>query len=687
MKYLMHRILPKLLLSVIFFPLSTFADISHLLPTPHRVQKAKGQFSLHRSVVIVMPDSVATVGGPRVAAELSGLVAEGGGKVAAGARANIVVRMVATVLGTRFQEEAYHLNVGQHAIVIEAVTRLGALRAAQTLRQLAEGRRGSIACCDITDWAAFRVRGYMHDIGRSYIPFERLKEEVVALSRYKINVFQWHLTDNQGWRLQSDIYPQLNADSSYTRFPGRYYTKAQVRELVSMAAAYGITVIPELDMPGHSEAFRRAMGHSMVTMEGLNELKRLLTEAAETFCGTPWMHIGTDEYRAADRPMPGQHALDLNTFVSEIVAHLKSLGRKTMAWSPGVGNKSVLDMTQMWSGAGRPTPGVPAVDSRYHYINHFDTYADVALLYASTVAGQQEGSAQYAGIIMGMWNDRLLPDYESIIKQNNFYASMLAAAERSWLGGGHGYFTTKGVRLSASDTDFIDWERRFLYHKTHFLHGKAIGYVKQTNVKWNITDAFPNHGDLTAVFPPETEGLKSSYTYQGKIYGTRFALGATVFLRHYWGERLIPAFFEHPQPNTTAYAYTYVYSPVKQVAGAQIEFYNYGRSESDVAPRQGKWDYRESRIWVNDKEIASPVWQNTYTERTNERALLNENFSARKPTLISLNKGWNKILIKLPNNGFGSTPATRLAKWMFTFVLTNQAGTRELEHIVYSPTR
>lgn len=687
MKYLIHRIFLKLLLLTIFLPLSVSADIIHLMPTPHSLQRVRGQFSLHRSISIVMPDSVAIVGGPRVAAELSELVVEGGGKVVAKAHATIVVRMVASVRGARFQEEAYHLTVNLNTIMIEAATRLGALRAAQTLRQLAEGRRGSIAGCDITDWAAFRVRGYMHDIGRSYIPFERLKEEVVALARYKVNVFQWHLTDNQGWRLQSDIYPQLNADSSFTRFPGQYYTKAQVRELVTLASSYGITVIPELDMPGHSEAFRRAMGHSMVTVEGLNELKNLLTEASETFSGTPWMHIGTDEYRVADKPLAGQHALDLNTFVSEIVAHLKSLGRKVMAWSPGVGDKSVLNMTQMWSGRGRPTPGVPAIDSRYHYINHFDTYADLALLYGSTIAEQQEGSAQYAGVIMGMWNDRLMPSYESIITQNNFYASMLAAAERGWLGGGKGYFTNKGVRLSVVDTDFFDWERRFLYHKAHFLQGKPINYVKQTNVKWLITDAFPNNGDLTMKFPPETEELKSSYTYQGKVYGTHSALGATVFLRHYWGEKTVPGFFEHPQSNTTAYAYTYVYSPVKQMAGAQIEFYNYGRSEADVAPRQGKWDYRESRIWVNDAEITPPKWQNTYTERTNERPLLNENFSARKPIGISLNKGWNKILIKLPNNGFEATSATRLAKWMFTFVLTNQEGTCALDNVIYSPTR
>ena len=104
-----------------------------------------------------------------------------------------------------------------------------------------------------------------------------------------------------------------------------------------------------------------------------------------------------------------------------------------------------------------------------------------------------------------------------------------------------------------------------LWHKEHTFKGYPFAYVKQTNVKWNITEAFPNEGDLTKVFPPEQE-LKDSYLYEGKEYKVSSAIGAGIYLRHVWG-KIIPTFYEDPQENHTAYAYTYVYSPKDQEVG------------------------------------------------------------------------------------------------------------------------
>jgi hypothetical protein len=153
-------------------------------------------------------------------------------------------------------------------------------------------------------------------------------------------------------------------------------------------------------------------------------------------------------------------------------------------------------------------------------------------------------------------------------------------------------------------------------------------------------------------------------------------------LRHTWGG-IIPTHFPAPQTRTTAYAWTYIYSPIEQKAGAQIEFQNYGRSERDLAPEAGKWDRRGSRIWLNDKEIVAPAWKNSGKSIDNEQYLLDENFTARPPVAIELKKGWNKIFIKLPNNPDGGV---RLNKWMFTFVVTDCKGENALENIIYSPT-
>ena len=201
-------------------------------------------------------------------------------------------------------------------------------------------------------------------------------------------------------------------------------------------------------------------------------------------------------------------------------------------------------------------------------------------------------------------------------------------------------------------------------------------------MRWRITDPFPNEGELTRSFPPE-KSLQAQYTYEGKNYGTHDAIGAGIYLRHVWGPQ-VPGAYKDPQPNHTAYAWTWIYSPKTQDVGAWIEFQNYGRSEMDLPPSQGKWDYKESRIWVNDQEITPPVWTATHREKSNEIPLGNENCVSRKPTPVHLEKGWNKVFMKLPVGTF-NTPEVRLVKWMFTFVCVTPDGEKAVEGLVYSP--
>ena len=206
--------------------------------------------------------------------------------------------------------------------------------------------------------------------------------------------------------------------------------------------------------------------------------------------------------------------------------------------------------------------------------------------------------------------------------------------------------------------------------------------MKQTNVKWNITDAFPNGGDLSKVFPPEEE-LKDSYEYEGKTYGVRQATGAGIYLRHVWGN-MVPAFYADPQENHTAYAYTWVYSPKDQEVGLWAEFQNYSRSEMDLAPLPGKWDYKGSRIWINGHEILPPVWTATHKVKSYEAPLGNENCVGRLPLAVHLNKGWNKVFLKLPIGKF-KMDETRLVKWMFTTVFVTLDGEEAVEGLIYSP--
>lgn len=616
---------------------------------------------------------------PVLQQEWEAFIAEMSGTVSPKATAVIEVRLLPSLPEIPMnRDEAYRLNVTKKRITVEAVTERGVYWAMQTLRQLAEKRNSKtqIQGAEIVDWPAFRIRGFMQDVGRSYISLEELKREIAALAQFKINVFHWHLTENQSWRLESKIFPMLNDSVNTTRMPGKYYTLEEAKELVAFCKAHHMTLIPEIDMPGHSAAFIRTFRHDMQSPEGMKILKLLLDEVCETF-DVPYLHIGTDEVQFTNP-----------RFVPEMVSYVRSKGKKVISWNPGWHYKpGEIDMTQLWSYRGKAQEGIPAIDSRFHYLNHFDTFGDIVALYNSRVYNKEQGSDDLAGTILAIWNDRLIDSEWDMIIENNFYPNMLAVAERAWKGGGTEYFDKNATILPSDEQSelfksFADFERRLLWHKEHTFAGYPFAYVRQTNVKWNITDAFPNGGDLTKSFPPE-ESLRDSYTYKGKTYNVRPAIGAGIYLRHVWGT-LVPGFYKEPEENHTAYAYTYVYSPKEQTAGLWVEFQNYSRSEADLPPLQGKWDYKESRIWINEQEVLPPVWTATHRTKSNEITLGNENCVVRPPLEVRLQKGWNKVLLKLPVGKF-TTPEVRLVKWMFTTVFVTPDGQKALEGLVYSP--
>ena len=345
-------------------------------------------------------------------------------------------------------------------------------------------------------------------------------------------------------------------------------------------------------------------------------------------------------------------------------------------------------MAQLWSYRGKAQPGIPAIDSRFRYANHFDLFGDMVAFYNSRIYDADQGSEDILGTIMAVWNDHKLPDERDILLQNSFYPYMLALAERSWLGGGSEYFDDKCVILP-DDTSlvfkrFADFERRMLWHKDNDLAGEPFPYVRQTNVHWVVTDAFPNGGDLSRRFPPE-DGLSDSYTFDGKEYGTRRVTGAGIYLRHFWSQWCtFPALFDNPSENSTAYAYTWVYSPKSQNVGMLVEFQNYSRSANDVPPPTGCWDYRGSRIWLNDQELLPPDWTNAPDVRSTEIDQGNENCTARPPLSVHLDKGWNKVFMKLPIGQF-TTPEIWLVKWMFTAVFVTPDGGQAVDGLVYSP--
>ncbi len=670
---------------------SIWASVEHLLPRPQQLVLHDCRFALGRSVVLIDEWSHCEL--------LPEVLGQNGCRLVEKASASVVVTRVNNIpeadepLLDGFESEAYRLLVETDRITIQAVSRLGVIRATQTLQQLAErdgGRAKWLEGVSITDWPSFKVRGFMHDVGRSFISFDELKRQIELYSRFKINLFQWHLTENQAWRFEVKAYPQLTSPSSMSRYPGCFYTQEQCRELDALGHKYGVYVIPEIDMPGHSEAFLRAMGHAMQTSEGVGELRQVLDEVMRCFPHAPYIHLGGDEQDVID--------VDGHNFLVTMSRYVHDKGHRVMWWNPtrnlAVTKSNGCDMAQCWSTRGRQISGLPCIDCRYNYTNHFDVFADLAGIYRSTILYKQKGDSETAGFISCPWNDRKTPTQHDIMAQNNTFAVTLASGERAWCGGGRQYIEEGGAYLPCGGDEyeeFVSWEHRFLFHKDHSLKDEPIPYVAQSQIHWRISPPIANQGDAHALFPWDElkyadTSIPDSVSYNGQRYGWTLATGAGIYLCHTW-PTVVPGIMGlNPAKNQTAYAYTYIYSPKRQTVGAQIEFQNYGRSEKDVAPPNGSWDYKGSDIWLNGQRIDPPTWDNSGTGGGNhETELRNENFPARAPISVTLKKGWNKVFIKLP---YIDLPAhlVRLNKWMFTFVLTDLQGHSSVPSLIYSPT-
>lgn len=226
-----------------------------------------------------------------------------------------------------FQAEQYVLNVAPTRIDIAYGDASGALYAVETLRQLAT--QNQVLSYRIEDKPRFSWRGWHLDVSRHFFTVAEVKRSLDQMARYKLNRFHWHLVDDGGWRIALDRYPELTKKGAYrksepwsyskielttdTKGYGGFYTKQEVRDVVAYAKERGITVVPEIEMPGHTlpsiHAFpslgcrdaKRIPDNSWVTNVycagkelPFQFLEDVLSEVVELF-PSPWIHIGGDE--------------------------------------------------------------------------------------------------------------------------------------------------------------------------------------------------------------------------------------------------------------------------------------------------------------------------------------------------------------------------------------------------------
>lgn len=624
-----------------------------LIPLPRKLTWNNGYFPLFLARSIIMNDAKLV----NEANILKEMIADKGRQLEINSKVKdnevfIELRLNKNVMFTA-SPESYNLKILENKILLTASTTHGIFNGIQTLRQLM--RDGDIVdACEITDRPAFSWRGYMIDVGRNYMSMKLLKEQIDVMARYKLNIFHFHATEDIAWRIAIKQYPQLTAPENMLRNKGQYYSESEIEELIAYCKEKHITFVPEIDMPGHSAAFKRAMKTDMQSDSGITYVKNILKEFCTTY-DVPNIHIGADEVKITNKK-----------FIPEVTAYIESLGKKVIGWQPG-GNFNDNTIRQLWMDDNshlNSSKNIQYIDSRHLYLNHMDPLESVVTIFNRKICEKEKGDSAAIGATLCMWHDRAIGKEEDILLMNPVYPGILAFAERTWQGGGQ-----SGWIANIDDGDdkgFANFENRLLENKKLYFKSVAFPYIKQANISWNLYGPYFNGGDLSKVFEVE-----SSLWQQNKKQPVKQITGGTVVLKHWWAP-LIKGAIDKPEENTTWYATTTIWSDEEVKKDFWIGFNNISRSPATDSPPIDGWDNKGSAVWVNGKLISSPVWIRPGQKGDAEIPLINEGYEYRTPAKIQLQKGFNIVLLKLPIGSFKGKDWQNPVKWMFTFVEVNK---------------
>ena len=345
-----------------------------LIPRPAQLEEGEGVFGLGRDLCL-FADPADTETFREVESFAAWLSSH------AGVEAHVITPETAALPGSLFRferraglglgKEGYELSIRPDEILFRAEDSTGLFYATRTLRLLLppeiEGTppgadsSWALPCLFIRDIPRFGWRGFMLDSARHFQSKELILRLLDLLALFKMNVFHWHLVDDQGWRLDIEREPQLTAPRADQRRP-EFYSRTDVREIVERARALHITVVPEIEMPGHSwwaisttpdVACLDSEGHPV---QGVGEyclasarttelLENVLLEVMSLFPDSPWIHLGGDEASAerwvrCPRCCAKMRDLDTNDpirlykwFLERLSDFVRRHGRRSLAWA------------------------------------------------------------------------------------------------------------------------------------------------------------------------------------------------------------------------------------------------------------------------------------------------------------------------------------------------------------------
>lgn len=623
-----------------------------LIPLPQQLKWTEKDFALFNCKTILINDSALLLDAIFLQNELGLKGLNVYVKNRENESGNYIYLKLGKVESPQLVEEAYALEVNESRIILTANTTHGIFNGLQTLYQLMRNNV-YVNGCTITDWPAFSWRGYMIDVGRNYMSMDLLKQQIDIMSRYKLNVFHFHATEDIAWRLASKRYPQLTAPDNMLRNKGMYYTETDLKELITYCKERHITFVPEIDMPGHSAAFKRAMKTDMQSDSGLAIVKNIIKEFFETY-DVPYLHIGADEVKISNK-----------NFVPEVTTYIESFGKKVIGWQPG-GNFTKSTMRQLWmddNGHLSRDSDIQYIDSRHLYLNHMDPLEAVVTIFNRQIGDKEKEDKHMIGGTICMWPDRRVENETDVIRMNPVYPGMLSFAERSWRGGGHqGWVANIGEPNTIAANEFTEFENRLLDNKKQFFSQLIFQYAKQSDLVWRLFGPYKNEGNLTKKFEPEYKNFNDVKTKPVKEI-----IGGTIVLRHWWAP-LIKGAIDEPKENTTWYATTKIWSNEEGEKKFWIGFNNISRSPATDSPPADAWDNKASSVSVNEKLVEPPHWMRSGQMGNSETPLTDEGYEYRQPTKIFLQKGWNTVLVKCPVDIFKGKDWQNPLKWMFTFV-------------------
>lgn len=554
-----------------------------------------------------------------------------------------------TIDETLKDSSAYRLDVAPEKIVISAKASEGFFYGVQTLAQYLKLNRDGVfelPCIRIQDAPSTPLRGFLHDVGRNFQDIDALKRDLERLSHYKINLFQWHLTDNPAWRAESRRYPQLK-DAKFHRKgrdEGKFYSFKEMHDLIQFAKERHIMIIPELDMPGHSQYFEPTFGCKMYSEKGMNILESLLNEFCDEFSREecPIIHIGTDEVNI---PNPQE-------FMKRMSSTVKSRDRGVMIWDPGLANDGSM-IAQVWrdnvnieeTTQKRTVKPSGIFDSAGGYLNGYDP----SVLVRKHFFYKNYDGDRAVGAILCCWPDIRVGDKSKIALHSPVWPGVFAFSESTWHGRPQHMEVIAACPSPSADAgkEFSNFEKRM---EDHLLNPLFLPYHKlfpfpyqaQSDIGWKVS--FLNPLDSTLV-------LDSKTTYGGMI----------AILSRNRADILFPDIKLPPKTPKDPVLYVLAEGVIVSESDREIEcvigFEAPSRSNRQYAgiPQQGMWCAFGGDVTVNRSRVPPPVWTNPGTQQylqptwhrpANEIPIEDEELPwARPPVKVKLKKGENLIQI------------------------------------------